>query len=47
MGTTKTETTARQRREAWGSLWRLPSKRWQARYTGPDDLGLAERTNRC
>ncbi|GAA1740726.1 hypothetical protein GCM10009809_40330 [Isoptericola hypogeus] len=27
---------ARQRRESWGMLRQLPSKRWQARYTGPD-----------
>jgi hypothetical protein len=26
----------RRSREAWGSLRRLPSKRWQARYSGPD-----------
>ncbi|MFP3715149.1 tyrosine-type recombinase/integrase [Puerhibacterium sp. TATVAM-FAB25] len=35
---------ARQRREAWGSLRRLPSKRWQARYTGPDGIAYSART---
>ena len=42
MGTT---TTARpQKREAWGRLRKLPSKRWQARYTGPDDKTYSART---
>ena len=45
MGKTKTETTAKQRREAWGNLRRLPSKRWQARYTGPDDKTYSARTD--
>jgi integrase len=44
MAMTRNDTTARQRREAWGSLRRLPSKRWQARYTGPDDKTYSART---
>lgn len=44
MGMTRNDTTARQRREAWGSLRKLPSKRWQARYTGPDDKTYSART---
>ncbi|MCF4121740.1 tyrosine-type recombinase/integrase [Antribacter sp. KLBMP9083] len=41
MGTT---TEKRQRREAWGSLRKLPSKRWQARYPGPDGTVYSART---
>lgn len=42
MGTT---TAARpQKREAWGRLRKLPSKRWQARYMGPDDKVYSART---
>jgi integrase len=37
-------TRARPRREVWGSLRRLPSKRWQARYTGPDGAMYSART---
>ncbi|WP_448072490.1 tyrosine-type recombinase/integrase [Georgenia yuyongxinii] len=37
-------TAARQHREAWGSLRRLPSKRWQARYNGPDGKLYSART---
>ncbi|ACZ31367.1 integrase family protein [Xylanimonas cellulosilytica DSM 15894] len=32
------------RREAWGSLRQLTSKRWQARYLGPDGRMYAART---
>lgn len=35
---------ARQRREAWGMLRQLPSKRWQARYRGPDGNVYSART---
>lgn len=35
---------ARQRREAWGMLRQLPSKRWQARYRGPDGKVYSART---
>ncbi|WP_244666972.1 hypothetical protein [Myceligenerans indicum] len=31
-------------REAWGSLRKLPSKRWQARYPGPDGETYPART---
>lgn len=40
----RTTTAAPQRREAWGRLRKLPSKRWQARYTGPDDKTYSART---
>ncbi|MEU2200570.1 site-specific integrase [Isoptericola sp. NPDC019482] len=33
-----------QRRETWGRLRQLPSKRWQARYTGPDGKVYSART---
>ncbi len=32
------------RREAWGSLRKLPSGRWQARYVGPDGRKYTART---
>jgi len=41
-------TTAREkntRREAWGSLRKLPSGRWQARYPGPDGETYTARTD--
>lgn len=34
----------RQHREAWGRLRQLPSKRWQARYMGPDGKVYSART---
>ena len=40
----KTTATGPQRREAWGRLRKLPSKRWQARYPGPDDKTYSART---
>jgi hypothetical protein len=40
---TKTEVRP-QKREAWGRLRKLPSKRWQARYVGPDDKVYSART---
>jgi len=33
------------RREAWGSLRKLPSGRWQARYVGPDGMKYTARTD--
>ncbi|MGW8564754.1 hypothetical protein [Isoptericola sp. NPDC055881] len=33
-----------QRREAWGRLRQLPSKRWRARYTDPDGKVNSART---
>lgn len=36
--------TPQRSREAWGSLRRLPSKRWQARFTGPDGVTYNART---
>jgi len=36
--------TAKSRREAWGRLRKLPSKRWQARYLAPDDKLYSART---
>ena len=42
---TMADTTAKQRREAWGRLRKLPSKRWQARYTGPDGTLYSARTD--
>lgn len=35
---------AKQHREAWGRLRKLPSKRWQARYLGPDGKLYSART---
>lgn len=35
MSTTKKRETAA-KRETWGSLRKLPSGRWQARYPAPD-----------
>ena len=40
----KTTTAGPQRREAWGRLRKLPSKRWQARYMGTDDKTYSART---
>lgn len=40
---TKTEVRP-QKREAWGRLRKLPSRRWQARYVGPDDKVYSART---
>lgn len=40
---TKTEVKP-QKREAWGRLRKLPSKRWQARFVGPDDKVYSART---
>ncbi|WP_418276399.1 tyrosine-type recombinase/integrase [Isoptericola jiangsuensis] len=37
-------TTAKSRREAWGRLRKLPSKRWQARYPAPDGKLYSART---
>ncbi|GAB4083436.1 site-specific integrase [Myceligenerans cantabricum] len=37
-------TPKRRGREAWGSLRKLPSKRWQARYPGPDGETYSART---
>lgn len=34
----------RSRREGWGSLRKLSSGRWQARYTGPDGQTYTART---
>lgn len=38
-------TERRKSRETWGSLRRLPSKRWQARYPGPDGQVYTARTD--
>ena len=32
------------KRESWGSLRKLPSGRWQARYPGPDGEAYTART---
>lgn len=44
MSTPKTNETAVGRREGWGSLRRLPSGRWQARYPAPDGVTYTART---
>lgn len=44
MSITKTSETTAVRREAWGSLRRLPSGRWQARYPAPDGETYTART---
>lgn len=44
MSTTKTRETAAARRESWGSLRKLPSGRWQARYPAPDGEVYTART---
>lgn len=33
------------KRENWGSLRKLPSGRWQARYPGPDGTTYTARTD--
>lgn len=38
------EGAAWQSRELWGRLRQLPSKRWQARYIGPDGKAYSART---
>lgn len=43
MSSTKTRETAT-KREAWGSLRKLPSGRWQARYSAPDGEIYTART---
>lgn len=40
-----TTTTSSTRRESWGSLRKLPSGRWQARYLGPDGSTYTARTD--
>lgn len=44
MSTTKTGAQAPSRRETWGSLRKLPSGRWQARYLAPDGETYTART---
>lgn len=44
MGTARTNGTTSPRREAWGSLRKLPSGRWQARYPAPDGETYTART---
>lgn len=44
MSTTKKQTAA-SKREGWGSLRKLPSGRWQARYPGPDGEMYTARTD--
>lgn len=41
----KTNATAPTRREGWGSLRKLPSGRWQARYPAPDGETYTARTD--
>jgi hypothetical protein len=43
--TTTAQRTTAVRREAWGRLRKLPSKRWQARYPAPDGQLDAARTD--
>ena len=45
MSTPKTTTIAAARREGWGSLRKLPSGRWQARYPAPDGEIYTARTD--
>lgn len=45
MSTLKKTQQSSQKREAWGSLRRLPSGRWQARYPGPDGEMHTARTD--
>lgn len=45
MSATTTRMTAVQRREGWGSLRKLPSGRWQARYPAPDGATYTARTD--
>jgi len=44
MSTPKPTAKPIKRRAAWGSLRKLPSGRWQARYPGPDGLTYSART---
>lgn len=44
MGTARANDTSSGRREAWGSLCKLPSGRWQARYPAPDGETYTART---
>lgn len=44
MSTTRTTGTAGSKREGWGSLRKLPSGRWQARYPAPDGETYTART---
>ena len=44
MSATKTREPAAVRRESWGSLRKLPSGRWQARYPAPDGEMYTART---
>ena len=44
MGTARATGTPSARREAWGSLRKLPSGRWQARYPAPDGETYTART---
>jgi len=44
MSAVKTKETATSKREAWGSLRKLPSGRWQARYPAPDGDTYTART---
>lgn len=44
MGTARASDTSSGRREAWGSLRKLPSGRWQARYPAPDGETYTART---
>lgn len=45
MTASRTTTTSPARREAWGSLRKLPSGRWQARYPAPDGQTYTARTD--
>lgn len=44
MSTITRKTSAPSKRESWGSLRKLPSGRWQARYPGPDGETYTART---
>ncbi|WP_415855352.1 tyrosine-type recombinase/integrase [Sinomonas sp. G460-2] len=44
MSATTTRGTSASKREAWGSLRKLPSGRWQARYPAPDGETYTART---
>lgn len=44
MSTTRTTGSAAVKREGWGSLRKLPSGRWQARYPAPDGETYTART---
>ncbi|WP_442576429.1 tyrosine-type recombinase/integrase [Microbacterium sp. F51-2R] len=45
MSTTRTAGSAAAKREGWGSLRKLPSGRWQARYPAPDGETYTARTD--